>query len=263
MTSSESEKVASSSLESEAQLAASFDAPNMLSKKVWHQMVEFEVANARIFNEALSVIFLDVDNLKDTNDTFGHTEGDRVIDNLQESIKQIVHGNIRTLDPRAIDNDSRMPDFLSVSSSKRVGMLSAQIAGEQRMIKPGRIGGDEFGILCFTDSEGAETIVNRIRDAFRNKISEQLKSVGVDVSIGVSTLDSQMTSTDLLRLADERLYIDKMSHLPILSDEDTTMLKTMIEVLKKKNIQLRHIAKYAVLFANNPNILEVAPSHKD
>ena len=71
MTSSESEKVASSSLESEAQLAASFDAPNMLSKKVWHQMVEFEVANARIFNEALSVIFLDVDNLKDTNDTFG------------------------------------------------------------------------------------------------------------------------------------------------------------------------------------------------
>lgn len=262
MTFSNSENMASSSHELEAQQASRFEAPNILSKEMWHKMVEYEVTVAQIFNEPLSVMFLDIDNLKDTNDTFGHAEGDRVIDDLQESIKQIVHGSLRGLDTETTDND-RMPDLLSISSSKRVGMLSVPLAGEQRMIKPGRIGGDEFGILCFTDSEGVEIIVNRIRDAFRNKISEQLKNLGVDVSIGVSTLEPKMTSSEFLSRADEQLYYDKMTHLPILSDEDNEMLLAMIEVLNEKKISLRHIAKYALLFAHDPKSLEVAPSHKD
>lgn len=260
MTSRNSERMVPSNHESEAQQASVFEASNILPKKIWHELVEQAVIAAHEENEPLSIIFLDIDNLKDVNDTLGHAEGDQVIEDFQNSVIKLVHDSLRS---KPTANNDRALDLFSVSSSKRVGMLSAPIAGEQREIKPGRIGGDEFGILCYTDSKGVEIIANRIRNVFRNTISERFKAVDVDVSLGVSTLEPQMTSTSFLRLADERLYMNKISHLRPLSAENTVMLKAIIETLNEINVPLRHVAKYAQLFANNPDILQIAPSYKD
>ena len=90
-----------------------------------------------------------------------------------------------------------------------------------------------------------------MREAFRNTISKNLKEIGVDISIGASTLKANMNASELLKLADKKLYADKQSHLPKLDDKDIIIFRDIIKKLKKMNIRPRDINKYAALYAKD------------
>jgi GGDEF domain-containing protein len=230
------------------QAAYDLAVPNIMPKDRWHSLLEQEVGRALASHQPVSVIFVDIDNLKHVNDSYGHAEGDRIIDELQRALI-LVQNSFRTRHKKA--GDQRPIDIATVDSSRQVKAVIANIEGREIKIDPGRIGGDEFAVLCRTAAGGTDIIVNRLRDIFRQAIGEELKANGVDISIGASTWEPGMTMSDLLKSADKRLYADKESHLPKLSEKDIIVFRELIKTLEKMNIRPRDMSKYAALYAQD------------
>lgn len=70
-----------------------------------------------------------------------------------------------------------------------------------------RFGGEEFMVLLpHTRVHLAKEIAGRIRESIETSFSDQLK---VTVSIGISTYSGTMTKTELIKNADDALYISK------------------------------------------------------
>ncbi|MGD0284652.1 MAG: GGDEF domain-containing protein [Candidatus Saccharimonadales bacterium] len=223
------------------------DTSRIMPKATWHKLLEREVNAAQENHKPISVIFIDIDNLKYTNDTYGHAEGDQIIDHLQRSII-LIQNSFRT--HNKVDSD-RLLDIVTIDTPRKAKELVTEVENRHIVIKPGRIGGDEFAVLCHTDAEGVNVIVNRLREIFRNFISKKLRSAGVDISIGSSTLEPNMPVSKLLQLADDKLYIDKQSHLPKLNDKDVIVFREIIHKLKQMNIRPRDISKYEAIYVKD------------
>jgi len=104
----------------------------LYNQNYFYQRLEEEIARASRNRYSLSLIFMDMDKLKDINDNYGHLTGDKVLQLVAKSIKD----SIRKMD----------------------------IAF--------RYGGDEFAvILPETDSEEALYIAERIRQRIKGKTS--------------------------------------------------------------------------------------------
>ena len=132
--------------------------------------VEFERCKKR--PRPLSLLAIDADHFKKINDTYGHATGDEVLKHLSK----ILQDSVRTMDIVA------------------------------------RLGGEEFGaLLPSTDLEGAVRIAERIRASVEEAAFEiDGHVINYSVSIGVSSVDEQVTGVDmLLKLADEALYASK------------------------------------------------------
>lgn len=128
-----------------------------------------ELLRCARFNNALSLIIIDIDDFKQVNDSFGHLCGDEVL----RTFAQILKDNIREIDSLA------------------------------------RWGGEEFVVLLpATDSDGAALWANRIRNLIEQyvfKFSEQ--TIHLTASFGVSCSDhAQYTEDMLFDNADKNLY---------------------------------------------------------
>ncbi len=132
-----------------------------------------EMERARTLKVPLAVLVLDIDDFKQINDTLGHTIGDVVLSEFCGAVRESL----------------RPPDFFA------------------------RFGGDEFVvILPHTDRDGAEAVAERILERVHGLtiITDEETAVRCSVSIGVGTFRVQDSSAnDMLRRADERLYIAK------------------------------------------------------
>lgn len=122
----------------------------------------------------LSICFVDVDGLKTVNDTYGHTEGDLLINFIASSIKSSV---------REIDTVSR-------------------------------IGGDEFLVIfpnCYEFD--AKKVVGRVCDKLEeyNKKGEKPFKYSFSYGIIEVTRDSKLSPNDVIKAADEKMYEDKLS----------------------------------------------------
>ena len=132
------------------------------------------MSRAQRYGSPLSLIMLDADKFKSINDTFGHEIGDRVLATLADSIKTQL---------REVD-------------------------------LPGRLGGEEFGIMLpETGLEDAVLVAERIRAYVESQeVPTPDGHARFTVSLGVATLDPQdpdMTIQRLLKVADNALYAAK------------------------------------------------------
>ncbi|GAA1461879.1 diguanylate cyclase domain-containing protein [Williamsia maris] len=119
----------------------------------------------------MAVLFLDLDNLKSVNDSFGHSVGDEVLREVADRLRHTV------------DADSLV----------------------------GRVGGDEFVAVLVGDSASVDEVADRIHRALTAPIERSGGTVAVSVSIGAVTVpvgDSR-TINDLLRDADVAMYAAK------------------------------------------------------
>ncbi|MBA2175852.1 diguanylate cyclase [Halobacillus locisalis] len=140
---------------------------------------EFDKAGNTLFNQAqkddlrLSLLMIDIDYFKQVNDTYGHSSGDLVLQQLGEVLKE----------------NARSFDVVS------------------------RNGGEEFSVILQDCSkERALEIAERIRSAVQNHsftISNG-ETISITVSIGASTYPNKVTSIDeMIKQADQSLYSAK------------------------------------------------------
>jgi diguanylate cyclase (GGDEF)-like protein len=114
----------------------------LFNRRHFYHTLKIEMERAKRQKRALSLILIDIDNFKDYNDSFGHLEGDRVLDLLAKILRSSLRHNV----------DSAY-----------------------------RYGGDEFGaILIETDLRQAEKIGERIREIYKKKnIGDTTLSLGI------------------------------------------------------------------------------------
>lgn len=133
-----------------------------------------EKINSSTEEEFWTVIFLDVDNFKNINDTFGHDVGDRVIYETGQKLKSIENGEITV----------------------------------------GRFGGDEFLILASGQKIDmtAERIAQKIQDEFQDPLIVDESRFFLTLSLGASVFPNHgETQKELIKKADMALYEAKRS----------------------------------------------------
>ena len=74
------------SLEREKQRASTDRLTGLLNKTAFREHFEEEMAKAQRYNHPLSLAFIDLDNFKEVNDTRGHATGDRLLQQVSETI---------------------------------------------------------------------------------------------------------------------------------------------------------------------------------
>jgi diguanylate cyclase (GGDEF)-like protein len=120
----------------------------------------------------LGILMLDVDKVKNYNDTLGHQQGDVALQVIAKPIKQTVN---------------RLTDFV------------ARRGGEESIV-----------LLPTTDSAGAVIVAEKIRAAIENAVipCKDPRGTKVTISIGVSSKIpiSQSTPEHAISLADSALY---------------------------------------------------------
>jgi diguanylate cyclase (GGDEF)-like protein len=146
--------------------------PNL---RFFQQQLHVELERARREEQPLSLAVIDLDNLKEVNDTYGHLTGDQVLRDLARR-------------------------------------LSAQLRGEDLLA---RYAGDEFVILLpGVSEERATEITGRLLDAARRRTFTAADSpdIPISISIGMATFPHDAaSSTELLRAADMAMYVAKES----------------------------------------------------
>lgn len=169
-----------------AESRASLEAHNARHDSLTGMLNRFgmeELGNQRLLPDSnLALIFLDLDNFKHMNDTYGHDAGDRLL----------------------------------VSTAKTIGL------NIRRSDIAGRKGGDEFVILLdtsprdgdtdLTPSERAQLIIDRIQENFYvNAEADGIPGGEFGISAGFVLFDPSRHNNlaDLSDDADEQMYINK------------------------------------------------------
>lgn len=135
------------------------------------------VERSRSMHTKVAVFFIDIDRLKDVNDTIGHDSGDALITHIG----------------RRLVAATRPGDVI------------------------GRIGGDEFAVMCegIGDDVAAMELAERVRQAVTGQMTIQSVDVRTGASIGVALSSVDVaplgdTAEALLRDADTAMYRAKM-----------------------------------------------------
>jgi diguanylate cyclase (GGDEF)-like protein len=156
-------------------LAMRDDLTKAFNRRFFESYLDEEIERARRYGSIFSIIFLDLDDLKNVNSFYGHLTGSRT---LQEVAKRILNA------VRGID-------------------------------KVVRFGGDEFCIILpQTDADQALAVANRVRkslNASTFKLEPDIE-ISVTASFGIATYPVHaVTKEDLIRQADQAMYRVKSS----------------------------------------------------
>ncbi len=152
---------------------ARYDAPTDLpNRALFHDRLDTAMKHARHDGQYLALLYLDIDDFKEINDTFGHDAGDRILREVAERLTACV----------------RQSDTV------------------------GRMGGDEFTILLTNirgpDSVGA--ITQKLHDALALPFHVDKHVITLSASFGSAIYPGQGRDRDeLFRSADAGMYTDK------------------------------------------------------
>ena len=140
----------------------------LLHHQAFIRELETEIARARRYGHGLALVFIDLDDFKQVNDTIGHPAGDRALQRFAAAFR----GSLRTSD------------------------------------LAGRMGGDEFAAyLVEVDDETGPRLVARVTQRIDELIELGELPPGCGFSAGCATFPHEAADVDsLFRLADARLY---------------------------------------------------------
>ena len=142
----------------------------LANRREFERVIEREVALAERHRRQLTMMMIDVDNLKKINDRKGHGAGDAALRLVAQELQRVV----------------RASDVC------------------------GRLGGDEFGVtMPETDLHRAQEVSRRLRAAIQEMNLGARSTDSVEVSIGLGAWRAGMDWQELVQLADRDLYEDK------------------------------------------------------
>lgn len=149
----------------------------LFNRNAAHHIFRQKLENARKYQQPLNVVFLDLDNLKQINDNYGHADGDRALQFLASTLRELV---------RAED-------------------------------APARWGGDEFVVLLHGDAYGARRVAHTLLEQLaRTPCSlSNGRQEFLHISIGICHVPVHVLETitleEILAEADRAMYISKQS----------------------------------------------------
>ena len=145
----------------------------LYNNRHFREVLAHQVELSRRYGWPLSLLFLDIDNFKSINDTWGHPDGDLVLKALADFLQSHV----------------RLADVLC------------------------RYGGEEFVVLLpQTSWNQAHRLAERLREGISDTpIRLCHGEIHITVSIGLSCLTPQLSGEDLVKTADAALYQAKQA----------------------------------------------------
>lgn len=145
----------------------------LFNRRFVEERLPADIVESTLANRPLSLCFLDLDNFKAINDTYGHGAGDKAI----RTVSEIINSNIDCNKSWAA-----------------------------------RYGGDEF-LVCLNGirEEDAQLIMKKIqRDVCNLRIYSEKDSIKLSLTYGIKTMkDTPLTAEELIREADKVMYLAK------------------------------------------------------
>lgn len=145
----------------------------LFNRRFVEERLPADIVESTLTNTPLSLCFLDLDNFKVINDTYGHGAGDKAI----RTVSEIIISNIDCNKSWAA-----------------------------------RYGGDEF-LVCLngTSKEDATLIMKKIQREVGNlPIYSEKDSIKLSLTYGIKTMeDTPLTAAELIREADKIMYLAK------------------------------------------------------
>jgi len=138
------------------------------NRRHFMSQISEEIERTKRFGDPFSLMMIDIDNLKEVNDTYGHEAGDEVL----RTFAKYCQTRLRSIDRLA------------------------------------RFGGDEFIVLLVQTGwkkakEVAERLVSEIQGL---EMQIEKESIHITVSIGLTTIIEGSTIEGLIKRADKALY---------------------------------------------------------
>jgi len=159
-------------LEKLQKLAITDGLTRLYNSRHFYNQLELEAGRSNRYKHPLALLLLDIDLFKRYNDSFGHLEGDKVL----QRIGKIIKSWLRKMDTAY------------------------------------RYGGEEFTvILPETTCEEAVTVAERIRNAVKSeKFSpEPKKQIVITISIGATEYSPEEELSAFIQRADKAMYASK------------------------------------------------------
>jgi diguanylate cyclase (GGDEF)-like protein len=145
----------------------------LLNRRVMEAVLTREFARAIRYKNSLAVAFIDIDDFKGVNDTYGHDLGDDLLNHVAEQLMKI----------------SRETDVVA------------------------RFAGDEFVvILPQTSAKNAKQLMSRLMEYFsKYPLRTDTITIHVSISFGVASTEDKSIRTplQLIKNADQNLYLTK------------------------------------------------------
>jgi diguanylate cyclase (GGDEF)-like protein len=142
----------------------------LANRREFERVMEREVALADRHNRRLSLMMIDLDNLKRINDKLGHSAGDGALKLVAQQLQRVV----------------RASDVCA------------------------RLGGDEFGVaMPETDLDRARDVATRLRRAVDQAALSMRAPEHVEVSVGIAAWRPGQDWQAVYQAADSDLYEDK------------------------------------------------------
>lgn len=224
----------------------------LLAKSEWKNRLVAKLEQASI-NEttdppsphAIGVIFIDLDRFKKANDELGHEKGDELIKEISEVIRSALRG---TTSKESKDDNKQGEDDIDLLAHERL----IQSAAEH---DAGRYGGDEFAVLCDLLSHSdkidlpieekqlrIQIIVDRLRKAFMEYLAAQsaeVQAIGMDIAIGFSIWKPGVSATQLLKEADDKMFVDKQSRkTQEFTEDELREMRAVAHLFKRAGVRV-------------------------
>jgi len=145
----------------------------LVNHKTFYEILEKELWRSRRYGGRISLIMVDIDNLKNINDAYGHRAGDKAIRKISKIIKECI---------RQIDTAARY-------------------------------GGDEFAVILLNTSlDDAIIVAQRMVDAVASsQATWQKEQIPLSISVGLGQYDAETTPEDITSRSDQALYMAKQA----------------------------------------------------